>query len=59
MLETFEIVLSHYTTARTSHWDLRISTLKRLLSFAFTFNCTHAPLLTELLFHQFNFQERF
>ena len=41
MLETFEIVLSHYTTARTSNWDLRIDTLKKSLLFAFTFNCTH------------------
>ena len=30
------------------------------MPFAFTFNCTHhAPLLTELLFHQFTFQQRF
>ena len=60
MLETFEIVLSHYTAAQTSNWDLRIGTLKKSLPFAFTFNCTHyAPLLTELFFHQFTFQQRF
>ena len=61
MLETFEIVLSHCTAARSSNWDLRIGTLKKSLPFAFTFNCTHyAPLLTDyfsinLLFNVFYF----
>ena len=60
VLETFEIVLSRYTTVRTSNWDLRTGTFKKSLPFAFTFNCTHyVPLLTELLFHQFSFQQRF
>ena len=54
MLETFELVLSDHTTARTLNWDLRTGALKKSLRFAFTFNCTHyAPLLTELNFYQF------
>jgi len=60
LLEVVELVTFHYTATRTSNWKLRTAVLKQVLHFAVTSNCTHyGPLLIQLLFHQFSFQERY
>ena len=60
LLNIIEIIVSYYTAERSRNWDLRTAELKELIHFAMISNCTqYGPLLVELLFHQFSFQERY
>ena len=60
LLNTAENILSHYTAERTRNWDLRTAALKESVHFAMISNCTqYGPLVVELLFHQFSFQQRY
>ena len=60
LLNTAENIISHYTAERTRNWDLRTTALKESVHFAMISNCTqYGPLVVELLFHQFSFQERY
>ena len=59
LLNTAENIISHYTAERTRNWDLRTAALNESVHFAMISNCTqYGPLVVELLFHQFSFQER-
>ena len=59
LLNTAENIISHYTAERTRNWDLATAALKESVHFAMISNCTqYGPLVVELLFHQFSFQER-
>ena len=56
LLNTAENIILHYTAERTRNWDLRTAAFH----FAMISNCTqYGPLVVELLFHQFSFQERY
>ena len=60
LLNIIETIVSHYTAERSRNWDLRTAALKESIHFAMISNCTqYGPLLIELLFHQFSFQERY
>ena len=60
LLNIIETIVSHYTAERSRNWDLRTAALKESIHFAMISNCTqYGPLLVELLFHQFSFQERY
>ena len=57
LLNTAENIILHYTATR--NWDLCTAALKESVHFAIISNCTqYGPLVVELLFHQFSFQER-
>ena len=52
--------ISHYTAEQTRNWDLHTAVIKESVHFAIISNCTqYGPLVVELLFHQFSFQERY
>ena len=60
LLNAAENIISHYTAERTRNWDLRTAALKDSVHFAMISSCTqYGPLLIQLLFHQFSFQERY
>ena len=60
LLNAVENIISHYTVERTRYWDLRTAALKDSVHFAMISSCTqYKPLLIQLLFHQFSFQERY
>ena len=60
MLNTAENIISHYTADGTINWDLHTAALNESIHFAMIIGCTqYGPLIVELLFHQFSFQERY
>ena len=60
LLNAVENIISHYTAERTRNRDLRTAALKDLKHFAMISSCTqYGPLLIQLLFHQFSFQEQY
>ena len=60
LLNTAENIISDHTAERTRNWDLRTAALKESVHFAMISNCTqYGPLVVELLFHQFSFQQRY
>ena len=60
LLEIIETLLSHHAVERSRDWNLWTSSLKESIHFSMISNCTqYGPLLIELLFRQFTFQERF
>lgn len=55
-----ENMISHYAAERTWNCDLGIAALKYSVYFAMISSCTqYGPLLIQLLFSQFSFQERY
>lgn len=55
-----ENMISHYAAERTWNCDLEIAALKYSVYFAMISSCTqYGPLLIQLLFNQFWFQERY
>ena len=60
LLNTAENITLHYTAEQARNWDLHTAALKESVHFTMIGNCTqYDPLLVELLFHQFSFQERY
>ena len=60
LLNTAENIISHYTADGTRNWDLHTAALNESIHFAMIIDCTqYGPLIVELLFHQFSFQERY
>ena len=60
MLNTAENIILHYTADGIINWNLHTAALNESIHFAMIIGCTqYGPLIVELLFHQFSFQERY